>query len=142
MTSSSHIHTEHAKDFLTVIEDIPLQDLFLEVRKKVDVFLPRRWIAIVDRTVFRLVYISAQNNISIQRKVDISANVKTELYVHCHDFVDRVVTIMNNFRKMEICSGYDELKYQPAWTSCPYGEIDRNPYQELDIQKLLGLFLS
>ncbi|KAK3925604.1 Transposable element P transposase [Frankliniella fusca] len=45
-------------------------------------------------------------------------------------FVDRVVTIVNNVRKMEICPGYDDEKYQVAWPVCPFGEKDTNPYRE------------
>ena len=29
-----------------------------------------------------------------------------------------------------MCSGYDALKYDDVWSSCPFGETDNNPYRE------------
>ncbi|KAJ1524599.1 hypothetical protein ONE63_011084 [Megalurothrips usitatus] len=45
-------------------------------------------------------------------------------------FVDRMVKVVNKVRVMEICSGYDEVAFEEAWSSCPLGEIDRSPYRE------------
>ncbi|KAK3925819.1 Transposable element P transposase [Frankliniella fusca] len=139
--------------FVPPLEVKTLFELYSDVKRKVDPFLHRRWISVIDGNVFRMIYLSAQNNVSIQRSLEFSPDGEVELYVHCqklsvdpylkdsmppipleydtvNDFVDRVVCIINNVRKMEICSGYDEEKYQAGWASCPYGEIDKNPYQE------------
>lgn len=134
-------------------QEVPLWDLYNEVKQKVDFFLPRRWNSSVDNNVFRLVYFSAQQNVTVQRTLEFFPNGATHFYVHCNElsidpylegtmpplplqsdtinyFVDRLVTVMNNVRKVEVCSGYDEEKYRVAWSSCAYGEVDKNPYRE------------
>ncbi|KAK3914463.1 LOW QUALITY PROTEIN: Transposable element P transposase [Frankliniella fusca] len=137
----------------SVIEDVPLQDLYVEVKEKVDIFLTRRWITTFDRDCFRIVYISAQNNVSVQRSLEFFQSGECKFFVHCKEqsvdnfvkdikpplpldcdsinyFVDRAVSIVNIVRKLEICSGFDDEKYRVAWATCPFGEIDKNPYRE------------
>lgn len=45
-------------------------------------------------------------------------------------FVDRSVSIVNRVREMEICSGQDNMDFRPAWSTCTFGKIDENPYDE------------
>ncbi|XP_052130814.1 uncharacterized protein LOC127751374 [Frankliniella occidentalis] len=131
------------------------EELLLEIKHKIELFLPHRWLCLQadNDNVIRVVLISAQNNVSIQRSLEFTHNGDVNFFVHCNPlsidpyltgtlpplpldgstvdyFVDRVITIVNNVRKMEICPGYDDEKYQVAWPTCPYGEKDSNPYRE------------
>ncbi|KAK3919723.1 Laminin subunit gamma-3 [Frankliniella fusca] len=137
-----------------VPEPVLDEELLLDIKHKIDFFLPHQWLCLQDNNyVIKVVLISAQNNVSIQRSLEFSHNGDINFYVHCNPmsidpyltetlpplpldastvdyFVDRVVTIVNNVRKMEICPGYDDEKYQVAWPVCPFGEKDTNPYRE------------
>ena len=99
-------------------------------------------------------YLSLQKSACVQRSLVVSPNGNVKLFVHCEEInvnpysenldppmpldedtvnshVDRIVSIVNSVHKMEVCSGYDEVKYQAAWSTCPFGEVDSNPFQEL-----------
>ncbi|KAJ1526448.1 hypothetical protein ONE63_009582 [Megalurothrips usitatus] len=99
-------------------------------------------------------YLSAQNNKTVQRTIEFTPCGHVEVFVHCqkiscdtfcenldpffalesstvNNFVDRIVAIVNKVRDVEVCSGFDDgQKYEEVWSSCPYGKIDDNPYQE------------
>lgn len=132
--------------------EVPLE-LLLEVKTKLESFLPRNLIAIANRDGISVCVISPHNNMSIQRNVVFYPNGGVELFVHrqsmcvnqflCHAdppvplesdsvnyFVGRAITIVNKVRDMEICSGFDVEKYKPVWSNCPFGKIDENPYDE------------
>ncbi|KAK3916692.1 Germination-specific N-acetylmuramoyl-L-alanine amidase, partial [Frankliniella fusca] len=160
--ASDHDYVDHDEastvnetydNYVPPLEVKSLEEIYSEVKTKVDQFLFRRWVSSVDGNVFRLVYLSAQSNVSVQRSLEFLPDGKVTLYVHCKElsvdlylegimpaiplecdtvnfFVDRVVSVINNVRKMEICSGYDEDKYHAVWASCPFGEVDKNPYRE------------
>lgn len=102
----------------------------------------------------QVVYMSLQNAAAVQRSLKVTPDGKVELFVHCrpinvdqfvsenmdppmpldkdsvNSYVDRIVTIVNNVRGASVCSGYDEEKFQHVWSVCPFGEVDKNPYQE------------
>ncbi|XP_052126598.1 uncharacterized protein LOC127750083 [Frankliniella occidentalis] len=131
-------------------------DILLKAKQKVDAFLPRRWISVVDRDHLHVMYLSnQQRQKAIQRSLEFDKDGEVRLFVHCKPFdvtpylpksnstvplpinwfnlnecVDRIVCIVNNLRSMEVCSGYDDEVYQDVWHSCEYGEIDKNPYEE------------
>ncbi|KAK3914528.1 Proteasome subunit beta [Frankliniella fusca] len=96
---------------------------------------------------------STQNNKTVQRTLEFSPGGQADLFVHCQPvsidqftsdldpplplesdsvnlFVDRVVSIVQCFNDREICSGYDDEKYEHVWSQCPFGKIDENPYRE------------
>ncbi|XP_034245499.1 uncharacterized protein LOC117647711 [Thrips palmi] len=128
-------------------------DLLLELKKKVDLFLPKRWMSIVDGKALHVVYYSNQKCFIIQRSLVVSPDGSVELFVH-HDPVDiepfvkgltppkpldedtisstadRIISIVNAVWKMQVCSGYDEERFQVAWASCSGGVVDRNPFHE------------
>lgn len=129
------------------------QEVLMDVKKKVELFLPPRWFPIVDQDKIHVVFVSIQSSVSVQRSLVILPTGQVELYVHsqkvdvnpytskldppvtldansANSFVDRIINIVNNVRKMEVCSGYDEDKYQAGWSACTLGEIDRNPFKE------------
>jgi hypothetical protein len=132
---------------------VDIKLLLIEVEKKVKAFLFRHWITILDDEAIHVVLMSPLENVSVQRSLKFSVYGDVEVKVHCklidcekfmtntdphvpveestvHSFVDRIVTVVNNVRVLEVCSGYDDINFKSAWSSCPFGEIDSNPYQE------------
>ncbi|XP_052131084.1 uncharacterized protein LOC127751486 [Frankliniella occidentalis] len=150
--TKSVIH-EDPKSVSAAVNDISVTDLWLQVTEKLKLFLYHRWFVVVDRDALHVCYYSVQNTVTVQRNLKVFASGAEELYVHnqllsleeftrdldppqplakdtVNNFVDRIATIVNGIRKMEICSGYDDVKYQNAWSHCSLGEVDRNPFQE------------
>lgn len=132
---------------------VPLETL-MEVKKKIDWFLHSQWMSILQQDSITVVCMSHGSNPAIQRSLEFKLSGSVELYVHCqkinvdpymqniglfipfesdsiNDFVDRAVTIINNVRSMQACSGYDDEKFQSGWSTCPLGFVDNNPYQEV-----------
>ena len=139
-------------DFSNTTVNVPF-DLLLEAKQKLDFFLFHRWHALLHLNAIHVVLISSQNNVSGQRSVFFYTNGNIELFVHCqpvdiepflenatepvslkstsvNEFVQRIVTIVNNVRRMEICSGLDSEDLKAGWGTCPLGEFDKNPYKE------------
>lgn len=47
-----------------------------------------------------------------------------------NSFVDKIASIACRVQRMQICSGYDDERFQAAWSSCSAGEVDHNPFKE------------
>ncbi|KAK3915658.1 Transposable element P transposase [Frankliniella fusca] len=128
-------------------------DCLLELKRKLDLFLPKRWMSLVSGEALHVIYYSNQKCFIIQRSLVVSPNGSVELFVH-HELVniepfvngldppkpleiatinstaDRIISIVNSVWKMQVCSGYDDEKFHIAWATCKGGVIDRNPFHE------------
>jgi len=125
----------------------------LQVKKKLDLFLFRRWLSIVDQESLHIVYYSIQDSLVVQRTLVVALSGEVKAFVHnepiCIDevlneinpavpleadsidnFVDRIVSIVNYVRKLQVCSGADDRSFEPAWATCPLGYVDRNSFKE------------
>jgi hypothetical protein len=128
-------------------------EVLLNVKKKLEVFMPLNVIVMINHDSVNVCFMSPHNNRSIQRTLVLHPSGGIELYVHRQKlnvnrylntvgppvpldldstdfFVDRAVTVFNNVREMEICSGFDVAKYKSVWSTCPFGKVDENPYDE------------
>lgn len=59
-----------------------LQELFLKVKEKLEPFLPKRWMTIVDAKVLHVVKVSLQKCSAIQRSLIVSDSGMVDLFVH------------------------------------------------------------
>jgi len=103
-------------------------EVMKSVKTKVDAFLHHRWISVLEVDTIHVLCLSVENNKSVQRSLEFNAKGGVNLFVHreplpiddflcdvtpfipleddtVNDFVDRIITIVNNVRKMEVCSG-------------------------------------
>lgn len=128
-------------------------DVLTAAKDKIQLFLPQRLHAILHLDAVQVLFVSPHNNLSVQRTVVFSKDGSVRLFVHrqelsvepfipkdfspvpldgnsINEFVDIAVGIVNKVREMDICSGYDNLNYKNAWSSCNLGKEDSNPYDE------------
>ncbi|XP_052130987.1 uncharacterized protein LOC127751445 isoform X2 [Frankliniella occidentalis] len=128
-------------------------DLLMDIKGKVDWFLHQNWISIVQQDSITVVFVCPGKNILIQRSLVFESNGNVEVFVHgekvdvnpfmegldvfepleeknVNQFVDRMVTVINNLRSMQICSGYDDEKFKSVWSQCSQGFVDKNPFRE------------
>ncbi|KAE8740549.1 hypothetical protein FOCC_FOCC013930 [Frankliniella occidentalis] len=129
------------------------EDLLLQVKKKLELFTSKRWLVVVENEKLNCVYYSVQQCLTSQRCLTVNTAGDVKLFVHnvavsiepftkdlqppeplyaesVNSYVDKIASIMNNVQKMEICSGYDDAKFQDAWSSCSVGIVDHNPFLE------------
>ncbi|KAK3910961.1 Transposable element P transposase [Frankliniella fusca] len=135
-------------------EIVSTSELLNLVNKKVNAFLHRQWISKVEMEALHVMCLSPGTNKAVQRCVQFSSKGDVELFVHnqpvqidpylhhvqpfiplafdtVNEFVDRIITIVNNVRLMEICSGYDDMRYEKVWSDCPLGEREKEVYGEV-----------
>ena len=128
-------------------------NLLLQVKEKLELFLYRRWLVVMDKDCFHVVYYSIQDSLVVQRSLVVSLSGDVKAFVHnepiCIDeiskdidpaipleadsinnFVDGIVSVVNCFKKLQVCGGFDDQKFQPAWSSCPLGYTDKNSFKE------------
>ena len=127
--------------------------MLLEIHSKVSLFLPDNWIAVADGNGVNIMLLSRKEEKAIQRRFRYSANGDLSLSVHgkpydiaafldgkhqpgsltadkINSIVDFIVTITNEIRALEICSGADYLEYKEAWNDFPDSYVDHNFFQE------------
>lgn len=138
---------------IPLIPEKPPLSLLLKLKERVELFLPKRWMVIADHDKLHVVLVSLQKSAVIQRSVIAHPGGGVEIYVHAqpmdcnphtsdldppaplnednvNDHVDRIVAIVSSVHNMAICSGYDDIEFQPGWSTCPFGEVDKNIFQE------------
>ncbi|KAK3922593.1 Transposable element P transposase [Frankliniella fusca] len=128
------------------------EELLLQVKIKLELFQRRSWMCIADKDKLHLVKVSLQRSACIQRSVVFYPDGNLECFVHskpinCDSFsgktatlplkentvnlfVDRAAAVVESMDQMSICAGYDDVLYQPGWSTCPFGEVDRNIFAE------------
>ncbi|KAK3921460.1 Transposable element P transposase [Frankliniella fusca] len=127
-------------------------NLLLQVKEKLELFLFKRWLVIIDKDCLHVVYYSIQDSLVVQRSLVVSLSGDVKAFVHnepicmsifkdldpaipleadsINNFVDRIVSVVNYFKKLQVCGGIDDKKFQPAWSSCPLGYTDKNSFKE------------
>ena len=116
------------------------------------------WVIVPDEDGIHVLLLSRDRAKTTQRSVFFGFGGKEELNVHCEevpeiiaedilrkgdkasnvmlseatkkDFVDRLVTVIQRFRRYEVCVGVNDAEYKPLWAIDKNGKIDENPYHE------------
>ena len=137
----------------TIPPPLPPVSVLMEIKEKVDVFLWRNWISVLESDGLNVMLLSRDRPRTTQRNIFIQYSGEVEVSVHCQDckadvfvekvaapvvlqedtineFVDRVVSLVSAVRLMEVCAGVDVDRLESVWDGCPGGFIDRNPYRE------------
>jgi hypothetical protein len=127
--------------------------LIQQAKEKLDLFLPQHWMCFNNKDNLHVVKVSLKKSACIQRSVVFHPGGHVELFVHgqpvkcdiytakldpplplCEDtvnsFVDRSASIINSVNHMAICGGYDDQHFQDVWSVCPFGEVDKNIFEE------------
>ncbi|KAK3931225.1 LOW QUALITY PROTEIN: Transposable element P transposase [Frankliniella fusca] len=128
-------------------------DLIMELKTKVDLFLPCNWICVAEKRTVHLVLLSRNIEKSIQRRIGYRSDGELTVSVHgkavdsdrflknlakpgalCRNtvdsWVDFLVSLLNEVRGLEICSGIDFEDCVEAWDGFPNSYIDKNFFKE------------
>ncbi|KAK3909685.1 Transposable element P transposase [Frankliniella fusca] len=128
-------------------------DLIMELKTKVDLFLPCNWICVAEKRTVHLLLLSRNIEKSIQRRIGYRSDGELTVSVHgkavdsdrflknlakpgalCRNtvdsWVDFLVSLLNEVRGLEICSGIDFEDCVEAWDGFPNSYIDKNFFKE------------